>query len=342
METDFKNLYSVLGVEPSSDKNQIKAAYRLLAKKYHPDANKGNKLSEKKFKEITSAYEILSDDKKRREYDILNGFNKPKKETNSYTDPQKVQENYKKASSSKKQYTKPDTKKEKAEKNNGFSDFVEGLFFKKENVYAPQKGEDIFSDLTINVFEAQNGTTRNVNILKTISCPNCHGKKFINGSKCPKCNGTGEISFHKSITVKIPAGTINGSVISLKGEGENGSFGGENGNLNLKIIVENDAAFRFCELNVLSDIPITPTEAALGTTISVNTINGVVSMKIPQETSSGQKFRLHEQGVFDKETGKRGDHIVTVYIKMPKNLSPKEKELYNKLAQLRYFNPREK
>ena len=199
METDLKNLYAVLGVDASSDKNRIKTVYRLLAKKYHPDMNRGDKASEKKFKEITYAYEILSDDKKRREYDILNGFDKLQKEAGQYSNPHKAQENYKKASSVKKQYSKTKTQEQTAAKTSSFSGFVEGLFFNKENNNQPQKGKDIFTELTINIFEAQNGTTRNVNILKAASCPNCHGKKFINGFKCTKCNGSGEISFHKSI-----------------------------------------------------------------------------------------------------------------------------------------------
>lgn len=343
METDLKNLYSVLGVEPSVTKAAIKAAFRTLAKKYHPDMNKGNKSFEKKFKEIKQAYETLIDDKKRYEYDKLNGFNQIPKQTKTYSNPYKAQEEYKKhSSSSNSQKTTQTAQKEENTLKEEFSKFVNDVFSSKEKTVQPINGSNINIDLTISIFEAQTGTIRRVNILHSERCPNCHGKKFINSAKCPVCNGLGQINTHKTIMVKIPAGTVQGNIITVKNEGNRGEFGGKNGDLNLKIIVEKNDLFRFDGLNVLSDIPITPTEAALGTNIQINTIDGLISMKIPPETSSGQKFRLHGQGIFDKENNKKGDHIVTVFIKIPKNLSPKEKELYNKLAMLRDFNPREK
>ena len=342
METDLRNLYSVLGVEPSATKAAIKAAFRSLAKKYHPDMNKGNKSFEKKFKAIKQAYEILSDDQKRYEYDKTNGYNQIPKETKTYSNPYKAQEEYKKQTSS---YTKKASQTTSKEENNfkeEFSKFVNDVFYSKEKTSQAINGTDINLDLTVSIFEAQTGTTRRVNILHSERCPNCHGKKFINSAKCPKCSGTGEITTHKTIMVKIPAGTVQGNIITIQNEGNRGEFGGKNGNLNLKINVEKNDLFRFDGLNVLSDLPITPSEAALGTSVQINTIDGLISMKIPPETSSGQKFRLHGQGIFDKENNKKGDHIVTVSVKIPKNLSPQEKELYNKLARLRNFNPREK
>ncbi len=342
METALKNLYSVLGVDSSASKAAIKAAFRTLAKKYHPDINKGNKSFEKKFKEIKQAYEVLSDDKKRYEYDKLNGFNQIPKQTKTYTNPYKAQEEYKKRASSSNTKKQPNPQQEENNFKEEFSKFVNEVFSQKEKTVQPINGSDINIDLTVSIFEAQTGTTRRVNILHSQRCHNCYGKKFVNGFKCPICDGLGQINTHKTIMVRIPAGTIQGNIITVKNEGNKGEFGGKNGNLNLKINVEKNDLFSFDGLNVISNIPITPTEAALGTTLQINTINGLISMKIPPETSSGQKFRLHGQGIFDKENNKKGDHIVTVSIKMPKNLSPKEKELYNKLAMLRDFNPREK
>ena len=176
--------------------------------------------------------------------------------------------------------------------------------------------------------------------MHTECCPVCKGKKIINGAHCKKCNGDGEITSHKTILVKIPPDIKQGEKVMLKNEGNIGQFGGANGDLYLKINIEKSELFRFDDLNVISDIPISPSEAALGTNIMVPSIDGHITMKIPPETSSGQKFRLHEQGIFDKDGKKRGDHIVTVYIKMPKNLSQQEKELYEKLSKLRDFNPR--
>ena len=304
METAVKNLYALLGINPDASKSAIKAAFRTLARKYHPDMNKGNKDSEKKFKEIKLAYEY----KKQADTSCKQASNQTNK-------------------------TKETSLKEE------FAKFVNEVFTTKEVV--PKNGTDIEIELTISIYEAQIGTTRRVNILRSQVCPHCYGKKFINTTKCPKCGGTGAISTHKTIPVQIPAGTLQGKILIIKNEGNLGENGGKNGDLKLKINIEKDELFRFNGLNVLSDIPLSPTEAALGTTLQIKTIDGLISMKIPPETSSGQKFRLHSQGIFDKDTNKKGDHIVTVFIKMPKNLSSQEKELYNKLAKLRKFNPRE-
>ncbi|MCQ2958441.1 MAG: DnaJ domain-containing protein [Candidatus Gastranaerophilales bacterium] len=356
-----KNLYLILGVQPSADKETIKAAFRTLAKKYHPDTNKGNKASERKFKEIAEAYEILSDDKKRKDYDKLNGYNqpKPKPETKTkYSQTEKAKEAYSKqaktqtqtktAKTEKPQEKKqappqPPPQKKKDEKpfSETLSKFMSDMFTSKsETPQKPIKGSDINVDITITIMEAKNGTVRAVNVLHTECCPVCKGKKFVNGAKCKKCNGEGELSSHKSMRVKIPADIKNGEKVMLKGEGNIGQFGGANGDLYLKINIEKSEMFRFEDLNVLSDVPITPSEAALGTNILVPSIDGHINMKIPPETSSGQKFRLHEQGISDKDGNKKGDHIITVYIKMPKNLTEREKELYKELSQMRDYNPR--
>ena len=347
-----KNLYAVLGVQPSASKDTIKDAFRSLAKKYHPDTNKGNKASEKKFKEIAEAYEVLSDDKKRQEYDKINNFNQPEVKPNNYTQTNQAKQAYSKQAYNPPPKTKPKQeapKKQDARKSaqqekpfaETFSKFMNDVFAtKQENIKKPIKGSDINVDLTITIHEAKNGGVRRVNVLHTECCPKCKGKKFVNDTKCKKCNGSGEINSQKTILVKIPANIKQGEKIMLKNEGNIGQFGGANGDLYLKINVEKSEIFRFDGLNVLSDIPISPTEAALGTNIMVPSIDGHIKMKIPPETSSGQKFRLHEQGIFDKNGNKKGDHIVTVYIKMPKNLSPQEKELYEKLSKLRDYNPR--
>jgi len=360
MSSNFtnKNLYLVLGVQPSADKETIKAAFRTLAKKYHPDTNKGNKASERKFKEIAEAYEILSDDKKKKEYDKLNNFNqtKPKEEPKpSYSQTNRAKEAYTKQTKQQTTSTKQTKQPEKQEKKQQtskpqnkqetpfaetLSKFMNDMFTTKDEIKKPIKGSDINVDLTITIQEAKNGTVRRVNVLHTECCPVCKGKKFVNGAKCKKCNGDGELSSQKTLHVKIPADIKHGEKVMLKSEGNIGQFGGENGNLYLKINIEKSDMFRFEDLNVLSDVPITPSEAALGTNILVPSIDGHINMKIPPETSSGQKFRLHEQGVFDKDGNKKGDHIVTVYIKIPKNLTAREKELYQELSQMRDYNPR--
>jgi len=342
-----KNLYAILGIHPSSDQKAIKEAFRTLAKKYHPDTNKGNKASEKKFKEVAYAYEILSDEKKRKDYDKLNNFNQPEPKKTDFSKENQAKQAYSKQPppqqkpKEKKAAPPPPKKEPETPFTETFSKFVNDVFSSKsEPAKKPIKGSDINVDLTITVHEAKNGTVRRVNVMHTECCPVCKGKKIINEAHCKKCGGDGEITSHKTILVKIPPNIKQGEKVMLKNEGNIGQFGGANGDLYLKINIEKSELFRFDDLNVLSDVPISPTEAALGTNIMVPSIDGHITMKIPPETSSGQKFRLHEQGIFDKDGKKRGDHIVTVYIKMPKNLSQQEKELYEKLSKLREFNPR--
>ncbi len=343
-----KNLYIILGIDEEADETEIKAAYRRLARKYHPDTNKGNKASETMFKEVAQAYEILGNKQKRAEYDRINGFNQKKEEPKtSKLNEEEAKKAYQKQKTSSEKKTesspppkpKPETKQQEQNKES-FADFFNGIFKQKSNEKIPIKGTDINVDLTITVNEAKNGTVRRVNVVHTQSCNHCHGKKFINQTKCPKCLGEGEIITHKKILVKIPPNVKQNDTVIIEGEGNIGENGGKNGALQLKIKIEKNEMFKFDGLNVLSEIPISPTEAALGASIVVPTIDGHMTMKIPPETSSNQKFKLSEQGIYDENGNKRGDHIVTVYIKMPKNLSDEEKDLYSKLSKLREFNPR--
>jgi DnaJ-class molecular chaperone len=205
----------------------------------------------------------------------------------------------------------------------------------------PKKGEDIITDLNVTIIEAHNGTVRKVNILRTDICPKCGGKRQIKGVSCANCSGKGEVSSYKQLNVKIPAGVKEGSKIKIANEGNRGLFGGENGDLFLLIHILANSHFIYDGLQVQCEIPITPTEAALGADIQVPSVDGTVNMKIPPETRSGQKFKLAGEGLPDGKTGKRGDQIVTVRIEIPPNLTDKEKELYRELGKIRKFNPRE-
>ncbi|MDD3593060.1 MAG: DnaJ C-terminal domain-containing protein [Candidatus Gastranaerophilales bacterium] len=346
-----KNLYAVLGLHPSADKKEIKSAYRTLVRKYHPDVNKGNKSSEKMFIEITQAYDVLIDEVKRKKYDYVRGYNQPEEAPpQTKTEAPPPQSNKQQQQQAKQAYSKtqPPPSKQKNAKDKSkpfadvFSEFMESVFVKDDKPKSGAvNGTDITVDLTITVNEAKNGTVRRINVLHTQCCPNCTGKKFINEAKCNKCEGAGEVSSHKKILVKIPPDIKNGEKVMIAGEGNSGQNGGVNGNLYLKVNIEKSDMFRFDGLDVLSDIPITASEAALGTNILIPSIDGHINMRIPPETSSGQKFKLADEGIFDKDGKKRGNHIVTVYIKTPKNLSPEEKELYKKLSKARDFNPRE-
>ena len=352
-----KDYYRILGISYSATKKEIKAAYRSLARKYHPDVNPGNKICEEKFKEIGEAYEILNDDVKKKHYDIIKGFNVPPK--TSSTDSEQAKSQARSAYSEKKPEEKPKASKPKQQEDKPFtdifSDFLDNLFKKpEENVSSakkaapppspkasPEKGDDISADISITVAEAHNGTVRKVNILHTSSCSKCKGKKYIAGTPCIICNGQGEVSNHKKISVKIPSNLKEGAKIKISGEGNCGRYGGVNGDLYLVVHIQKHSIFTFDNLNVICEIPITPTEAAIGAEIEIPTIDGFVNMKIPAETQSGQKFRLSGQGIADVKSSQKGDQLITVRIEVPQKLTDKEKQLYLELARIRKFNPRE-
>jgi len=352
-----KDYYKILEITHSADKKEIKKAYRQLARKFHPDINPGNKLCEVKFKEVGEAFSILNDDKKRLQYDILKGFINTKTADNEQTKSQASKAYSGQKQDSKNREQKVTKKKQYKQFDVNFNDILKGFtekFSKFEEKSSQQnkstkepqkptakKGEDIQTDVNITVTEAHNGTVRKVNILRIDMCPKCKGKRIINYISCNNCNGKGEVSIHKQLNVKIPPKVKEGSKIRITGEGNKGTNGGENGDLFLLVHILKSSNFTFDGINVHCEVPITPTEAALGAEIQIPSIDGFINMKIPPETRSGQKFKLAGEGLPDVNTGRRGDQIASVRIELPSNLNEKEKELYRELAKLRKFNPRE-
>lgn len=371
---DGKNYYEILGVTPDSDVSEIKAAYRKLARKYHPDVNNSPEAAAK-FKTITEAYETLSDNVKRNQYNTLHGFFKSYKSSSSTSykkskEPKfedrtvnksssKASENVKKDSprqEEKKQSSPPppppppqssssqrQTKNEKTKSKNLFSDIFEEFSRNspksKTAKNTPKNGSDITTDISLTLLESIRGTSRTVNVMHSYQCPKCRGRKFINGAKCNECNGTGEISEHKKITVKIPPNIKNGAKLRIKNEGNAGTDGGKNGDLFLKITVIHDSAMKYDGSDILVNLPITPFEAVLGTVVTIPAADGELKLKIPPKTNSGQKFRLAAQGL--EKNGKKGDMIVTVTIEIPDTLSDDEIRLYEKLKKLSSSNIRE-
>lgn len=338
-----KDLYAILEVSPDSDETKIKAAYRKQARKWHPDVNDNSQESIVRFKEITEAYEVLTDAQKRSQYDILKGIHS-RRETvySTQTQAKKAYEKSKNTTN-----TTTSTKETKDEDKGSFSQvfesFLDGIFTngaepktstKKTKKPKPENGRDINLNVNIKMSEAITGTHRTVNVLHSERCPKCEGRRFINGAKCPLCKGTGEVSLHKKLNVKIPAGIKKGAKIRVANEGNKGYNGGKNGDLYLFINIEENKFFKYEGNNVVCEIPITPFEAVLGANIDVPTLCGSVSMKIPANTSTGQKFRLSGQGIEDKKTKKKGDQIVTVKIEVPKELSSEEIKLYEQLKNL--------
>ena len=350
-----KEFYKVLEVPVTANEEEIKSSFRKLARKYHPDVNK-DEVSIEKFKEIKEAYEVLCNAQERRLYDQIKGYASIKQAAHSqahraYSTDGEKKRTYSPPPNVKREEPKAEPPKEKAQSTQKsgkepfskvFNDILEGLFDAdkehpnepKKQKLKPQNGSDITMRVKISYIESLSGTNRKINILHTEKCPNCHGKKFINESICTFCKGKGEVSLQKKINVRIPPDVTNESKIRISNEGTKGSDGGKNGDLYLIIEIENESFFKFEGTNVLCDIPITPFEAALGTSIEIPTIDGMVSMKIPPLTSSGQKFRLAQEGLLDKKTNKKGDQVVSIKIEMPKSLSLEEIQLYEKLKLL--------
>ncbi len=336
-----KDYYKILDITEFSTIDEIKCAYRALARKYHPDIAGNSPSIIAKFKEINEAYEVLSNKTRKADYDAArrfysyaqNGASKKTNTSNTCTDSNINQKN----NFDKKNYNK----KTFHDKKTNFSFNWEELFkFSHTNENrTPKKGEDIYSDVEISVFEAINGTSKVINMLQTTICPKCNGRKFVNGGKCENCNGSGETSIYKRFNVKIPAGIKDKSKIRLAEEGEKGINGGKNGDLYLTIHIKEPKGYKTEGLNILKTIPVTPFEAVLGAEIKIPTIKGNVALKIAPKTRSGQKIRLSGCGI--EQNNKIGDMIVTIEIQIPKDLSTEEISLYKKLQEISNHNVRE-
>ena len=319
-----KDYYKILDISEFSTTEEIKSAYRKLARRWHPDVAGNSPDIIEHFKEINEAYEILSDNIKKADYDRARRFY-----NYSSSNSQKETKSYNKTS------TNPNNFKETTHKEEKRNSFWEDIFktHKAKEVKSPKRGEDIYSDVEISVFEAVSGATKVINMLQMQICPKCGGRKFVNGAKCSSCNGKGETSVYKRFKVKIPAGIKNLSRIRLAEEGEKGQNGGRNGDLYLTIHIRETQNYKTEGMNILKNIPIAPEVAVLGGEVTVSTLIGNVSLKISPNTKNGQKIRLAGCGI--KQNDKVGDMIVTVEIQIPQDLTEEELELYRKLRQLK-------
>ncbi len=305
----YKDYYHVLGVDKSTSQEQIKKAYRKLAKKFHPDANPGNKSAEEKFKEINEAYEVLGDPEKKKKYDQFgNGFNF---QNGSDFDPSQ----YGFRQNVKYQY---DTTG-----NSDFSDFFNMFFggngFNINDILGgsktrgfkrsfSSKGEDVETTIDVIPEEGFTGIEKKINI------------RSGNNSK--------------TISFKIPKGIRNGEKIKISGQGNQGTNGGPNGDLYLVINFKDSRNFKIDGINLKMDLKVMPWEAALGTEIPVETIDGRILVKIPEGIQTDNKIRVANKGYWSGGN-KRGDLYINIKINNPGTLSSEQRSLYEKLKNVR-------
>lgn len=360
-----RDYYEVLGLAKGASDQDIKKAYRKMAKKYHPDVN-SDEGAEDKFKEVNEAYEVLSDSQKKATYDQFG-------------------------------HAGLDGQGQGFGGGQGFSDFggfedIFGSFFgggfgggQSRASTGPQKGNDRFMQMRVDFMDAVFGKTEEISLevdeqcseclgsgakskddIETCEtchgngrvvtqqrtafgvfqsesvCPTCHGTGKTIKNKCPKCHGSGHEHKRIKLDIKIPAGIQSGQQIRISNKGEKGVNGGPNGDLYIEILVAPHKSFVRDGNDIRISVPISNIDAVLGTELDIPTVYGDVSLKIPSGTQSGTKFRLKGKGV--KSTrGYQGDQYVEVKVEIPKKLSKQEKELYAKLRDTgKYESPFDK
>ena len=356
-----RDYYEVLGVDKNADEAALKKAYRQLAKKYHPDMNPGDKEAEKKFKEASEAYAVLSDPEKRRQYDQFGhaafeqggaggsgfgGF-----DFNS------------------------------ADMGDIFGDIFGDLFgsgSRRRTSNGPMRGADVRTTVRITFAESVTGTSKkiDVNLKETCTkcngsgakpgtqpetcgkcggkgkiaytqqsilgmvrnvqpCPDCHGTGKIIKEKCPDCYGTGYISTKKTIEVTIPAGIDNGQCVRIQGKGEPGTNGGARGDLLVAVMIAAEPGFERDGYNIFSNVTISYPTAVLGGEVKVKTVDGEVLYEVKPGTASGTRVRLRGKGMPTlRNKNVRGDHYITLVVDIPTKLTNEQKEalaVYDKL-----------
>jgi molecular chaperone DnaJ len=326
------NFYELLGINKSATDKDIKAAYRRMARKYHPDVNPGNKSAEAKFKEINAAYEVLSDTAKRAKYD-------------KYGDKWQYADQLDQQAQQQGQYQQYYSGGDGEPQGFNFGGDAGGMDSIFDSLFGAgrgrgrrtrqQPGQDLESNVEITLEEAYNGTGRQINLQQEQPCAACKGTGVIQNLPCSVCRGAGVVNSVVRLEVKVPAGVNTGSRVRVSGKGQPGQNGGASGDLYLNITVSPNPLYARNGDDLTTELPVPLTVAVLGGEVQVPTPKGTkLALKIPAETQNGRVFRLTGQGMAHLGKAGRGDLMAKVNVILPEKLTDKQKELFKQLDQL--------
>jgi DnaJ-class molecular chaperone len=340
---NYKDYYAVLGLQKNAAEKDVKSAYRKLARKWHPDANRDNQReAEEKFKDIQEAYEVLGDPEKRRKYDVLGSdWQRAAREAEQ-------QRTYRQAQGA--DFGgfggfNAGGPGGPGAAGSGFSDFFD-MFFSgigRQRAAGPsggfagsqQRGEDLESTIELGLRDAFEGGKKSVTLQVEDMCPRCHGTGTDRSRICPQCHGTGRVRETKRFDVTIPRGVRDGQRIRLAGQGASGPGGGPRGDLYLVVHLAADEHYERKGDDLYLDLPVSIYDLILGAEVPVPTMTGDVTMTIPAGTQNNKMLRLSGKGMPRLKDGGSGDEYVRLIGQLPTNLTDKEHKLFRELAGIR-------
>jgi DnaJ-class molecular chaperone len=345
MAVAYKDYYEILQVPRTATADEIKKSYRKLARKYHPDLNPGDSDASAKFRDVQEAYEVLSDEEKRKRYDRLGPnwqggepFRAPPDWQAESVDGGGFGDfgNFQSADG--------------GQGFGGFSDFFETLFrgqrgfrggggFRGGDRFR-MRGRDLEAETQITLEEAHRGTRRSLTLEIDEPCPECGGTGTKEGQSCAVCRGRGTRPGRKTLDVRIPPGVRDGASLRLAGQGEPGAGGGPPGDLIIHIRLQPHRRFKIEGADdLVVELPLAPWEAVLGASVPVGTLDDRVELKIPPSSQTSRRLRLRGQGL-NRRDGGRGDLFVRLKVVVPTHPTPKEKRLLEEWAAITTFDPR--
>jgi DnaJ-class molecular chaperone len=331
-----RSYYDILGVSRSASQDEIKKAYRRLARQYHPDLHTGSRKAEmeKKFKELNEANEVLGDPETRKKYDQ---YGPRWREAEAY-------ERARREAGAGMGAGMEGGGGFTAGEGQDFGDLFESLFGQGARGQTgfrgfAMPGADLEASVSVTLREVLTGVTRRLELAEPVPCKTCGGTGRVSGRPCNACGGTGTQVEPRQIEVKIPAGVQDEVLLRVPGKGDVGSRGGKRGNLYLRVHIQPDRIFRRHGDDLHVILPVWPWEAALGAEVVAPTLSDQVRVKIPPGSRSGSKLRLKGKGL-PSQSGGRGDQYLILQIDIPSTMSDEERKLYEQLSRLPHPDPR--